>query len=96
MLKDMIENQRKSKPELTPQVILVDGNGLFHSRSFGFACQLGVECNVATIGVGKTVFAVDGLNKKNVRQISDDYLVHPLDAVELIGCSGKVWGAVSE
>lgn len=41
------------------------------------------------------MFAVDGLNKRNVRQISDDYLVHPLDAVELIGCSGKVWGAVS-
>lgn len=41
------------------------------------------------------MFAVDGLNKKNVRLISNDYLYHPLDAIELIGCSGKVWGAVS-
>ncbi len=95
VLKEMINKQKKESSHLIPQVILVDGNGLFHTRSFGFACQIGVECELPTIGVGKTVFAVDGLNKKNVRDICRDYLHYPLDAIELIGCSGKVWGAVS-
>jgi deoxyinosine 3'endonuclease (endonuclease V) len=40
---------------------LVDGNGILHTRSFGCASHIGVLMNIPTIGVGKTVFAVDGI-----------------------------------
>jgi len=52
-----------TKPEFTPQVIMVDGNGVLHQNACGLASHLGVLIDKPTIGVGKTVFYVDGLRK---------------------------------
>lgn len=48
-------------PDVYPQVILVDGNGVLHPNGFGLASHLGVVCGVPTIGVAKTLCNVDGL-----------------------------------
>ena len=40
---------------------MVDGNGILHTRGFGAASHIGVLMKVPSIGIGKTVFAVDGL-----------------------------------
>jgi deoxyinosine 3'endonuclease (endonuclease V) len=61
-LKDrLVKHQMKESPEITPKVILVDGNGILHARSAGIACFLGVKTGIPTIGVGKTFFHHDGL-----------------------------------
>ena len=57
----LIQRLRSSQPDLVPQIILVDGNGIMHTRSFGSACHVGVVADIPTIGVSKSVFAVDGL-----------------------------------
>ena len=44
-------------------MLLVDGNGILHTRGFGCASHIGVIADFPTIGVGKTVFAVDGLSQ---------------------------------
>ena len=75
-----------------PQVILLDGNGIFHSKGFGLASHFGVLCDIPTVGCGKTVFSVDGLNKASVRALSQT-LQSGGDSVELRGRSGRVWGA---
>jgi endonuclease V len=48
--KDFITKLKQSKPELLPDIILVDGFGTLHQREYGSASHLGVECDIATIG----------------------------------------------
>lgn len=78
--------------EYKPEVILVDGNGILHSNRFGLASHLGVLADVPTIGCGKTVFSVDGITKKNVREITDKFTKGG-DYKKLVGKSGAIWGA---
>ncbi|KAL7497727.1 hypothetical protein ACHAWT_009324 [Skeletonema menzelii] len=56
---ELITEQCNHKPHLTPNVILVDGNGQWHDRRAGLACAVGVKCKLPTIGVGKTFYSLD-------------------------------------
>ena len=62
----LFEKLKAKKPELWPDVILVDGNGIIHQNRFGLACHLGVLLGTPTIGCGKTFFYVDGLSKEKI------------------------------
>ena len=89
---NLIENLKKNAPQYIPQVILVDGNGVFHNKGFGLASHLGVLVDIPTIGCGKTVFAVDGITKKKVENINIYNLRKKGDSKALIGKSGTKWG----
>ena len=62
-LMKMFNDIRDFNVNLLPDLILVDGNGVYHSNRFGLACHLGVLTNLPALGCSKTIFAVDGLNK---------------------------------
>jgi deoxyinosine 3'endonuclease (endonuclease V) len=49
-----LQEFRTNRPDLELDVLLVDGSGQWHSRSFGLACYVGVETDIPTIGVSKT------------------------------------------
>ncbi|XP_077870569.1 endonuclease V-like [Saccoglossus kowalevskii] len=91
-LVDCLNKLKFTKPEIVPQVILVDGNGLLHPREFGTACHLGVVTDIPCIGVAKKLFQVDGLEK------NEDHLQKILqlkkggDVFPLVGESGRVYG----
>eukprot|EP01111_Echinosteliopsis_oligospora_P009224 TRINITY_DN2669_c0_g1_i1.p1 TRINITY_DN2669_c0_g1~~TRINITY_DN2669_c0_g1_i1.p1 ORF type:complete len:247 (+),score=49.29 TRINITY_DN2669_c0_g1_i1:200-940(+) len=89
----LIDELKSVNPSLTPQVIMVDGNGYLHPRGFGLASHLGVLCDIPTIGVGKTFLHVDGLTVKGVKQMVAEQCKAGGDFIELKGESGTVWGA---
>ena len=64
-LLELISSQIYSKPDLKPDVILVDGNGQWHERKAGIASFVGVKTGIPTVGVGKTFYSIDGLMRKN-------------------------------
>jgi deoxyinosine 3'endonuclease (endonuclease V) len=83
---------KTNKPELYPQVLLVDGNGILHTRGFGCASHIGVFMDIPSIGVGKNVFAVDGITQLGVKELCEKELLKGGDQIALIGNSGKEWG----
>ncbi|KAM9491876.1 endonuclease V-like [Salvelinus alpinus] len=74
---------------LLPQVVLVDGNGLFHYREFGLVCHLGVLSGLSCIGVANNLLQVQGV-EKNLLQIAS--LQNGGDSFPLTTDSGKVLG----
>ena len=59
----MFKRLKQKCPEAWPELIMIDGNGILHSNKCGLACHLGVLLDVPTLGVGKTLFYIDGLGK---------------------------------
>jgi deoxyinosine 3'endonuclease (endonuclease V) len=84
---------RVQHPELIPDVVLVDGNGVLHPRAFGLACHLGVVTDLPTVGVAKKFFELDGLTKEAVKAATDAALQAGGDSWPIQGESGTVWAA---
>ena len=91
-LVEKIEKVRREQPDLLPQVTMVDGNGILHPRGFGLASQLGVICDIATIGVAKNFYHVDGMEKDEEHHRRISSLQDRGDTFDLVGASGTLWG----
>jgi deoxyinosine 3'endonuclease (endonuclease V) len=74
-IENLIQKQMKERPELTPSVILVDGNGILHTRRAGIACFVGVRMGIPTIGVAKSLYYEDGIDRDLVRVGLDQALL---------------------
>jgi deoxyinosine 3'endonuclease (endonuclease V) len=92
----LITRLKETRPDIYPQVILVDGNGIHHPRQFGNASHLGVLAQTPTIGVAKNFLVVkDELDYSPAfkAQLKKE-LLNRGDRFDLIGeSSGKLYGA---
>jgi len=70
----LLKRQRSNRPELTPDVVLVDGNGALHPRNAGIATHVGVLADLPTIGVAKNLYCHGGLSKRLVSRGVNDAL----------------------
>lgn len=90
-LLEALQRLEKNNPKLMPQVVLVDGNGLFHHREFGLACHLGVQSGLPCVGVAKNLLQVEGVYKNEEHQSQIAALQKGGDSFPLTS-SGKVLG----
>jgi deoxyinosine 3'endonuclease (endonuclease V) len=86
--KMLLDRIKKKCPQYYPDVLMVDGNGLLHYHGFGSACHIGVVAQIPTIGVGKTLYCMDGLNIHQFKGVKKPVGT----AINLTGDSGTVWG----
>lgn len=91
-LLQLLHTLKKDQPRLMPQVLFVDGNGLFHYREFGLACHLGVLCDLPCVGVAKNLLQVQGVirNDEHLSQIGS--LSKAGDSFPLVAESGRILG----
>nr|TKW21944.1 hypothetical protein SEVIR_4G155000v2 [Setaria viridis] len=92
ILLGLLEKVKNNAHDFYPQVLMVDGNGLLHPRGFGLACHLGVLADLPTIGVGKNLHHVDGLNQSEVRRQLEGKENCDKEFISLTGRSGTTWG----
>jgi deoxyinosine 3'endonuclease (endonuclease V) len=87
----LVVKLKKDAPEYIPDVIMVDGCGIYHPQGLGLASHLGILCDIPTIGVSKKNLAVDGINRKMTDKMAKD--LHKFgDRLDLIGDTCKIWG----
>ena len=94
-MKELFEIFREEKPDLKLDFILCDGNGILHCNACGLSSHFGVEIDTPTIGCAKTIFAVDGINRRMIGDIIKDFRANRRPkgfSTPLIGKSGRVWG----
>ncbi|KAJ3278420.1 hypothetical protein HK104_002353 [Borealophlyctis nickersoniae] len=96
-LLDLLTHLRNTRPELYPQIALIDGNGTLHPRQFGSACHIGVLADLPTIGVAKNFLEIreEGLLMREVKAAARNRLTGGKGAwFPLVGTkSGQVLGA---
>ena len=88
----LLSRMKQVNPEMYPDIIIVDGNGILHERGFGSASHIGFAFDVPTIGIGKTLMAIDGLNEKEIKKTFKEQCKATGDFIKLIGKSGKIYG----
>ncbi|XP_077380985.1 endonuclease V-like isoform X4 [Festucalex cinctus] len=91
-LLEALQRLEREKPALVPQVLFVDGNGLFHYREFGLACHVGVLSGLPCVGVAKNLLQVQGVYKNEEHQSQISALQKGGDSFPLRATSGKVLG----
>jgi len=83
-LSSLLSEVIRNHPELKPNVILVDGNGLLHPQRCGVACHIGLHFDIPTIGVAKNLYALEGTNscKEDFQKLNDVGDYEPLEDKE--------------
>ena len=71
------------KLEVTPDLIVCDGQGIAHPRRFGLACHLGVLFDIPTIGCGKSLLIGEAEPSDKKRGTTTPLYDHG----EVIGCT---------
>ncbi|CAF1256513.1 unnamed protein product [Adineta steineri] len=88
----LIEIQKQHCPQLTPQVILIDGNGVWHPRRVGSASHFGLLSGIPCFGVSKNVLNVDSITRFKLQELLTEKAPDIDQYIEVLDDSGNVLG----
>ncbi|CAF0759982.1 unnamed protein product [Adineta steineri] len=88
----LLDIQKQRCPHLTPQVILIDGNGVWHPRRAGSACHFGVLSDIPCFGVSKNVLYVDSITRSTIQELLIEKAPEKDQYVEVTDDSGNILG----
>uniref|UniRef100_A0A3B4A724 Uncharacterized protein n=1 Tax=Periophthalmus magnuspinnatus TaxID=409849 RepID=A0A3B4A724_9GOBI len=91
-LLEALKRLEKNKPELMPQVRIVQ----YKHIKFGLACHLGVLSGLPCVGVAKNLLQVEGVYKNEEHQSQITALQKGGDSFPLTASSGKVLGKAAD
>jgi len=91
--KILLDRLKIIQPNFYPHVLMVDGFGILHPRGAGSASQLGYEFDLPSVGVGKTLLYLDGLNEKAIKRQCQETCRNKGDYILLKGQFGNIYGA---
>lgn len=90
--KILYANLLRTHPEFKPDVTLIDGFGILHHRGAGSATHLGLELDIPTCGIAKTLLCIDELSERQIKKQFKEQCKTKGDYINLIGKSGKIHG----
>jgi len=85
ILSEMVSRQKSKEPSVTPEVLMVDGNGLLHPRCCGTACHVGLATGLPTIGVAKNLHLIEDLGLEGGRGEAARRLKESFKGVQEVG-----------
>ncbi|CAF1315000.1 unnamed protein product [Adineta ricciae] len=88
----LIEIQKQHCPQFTPQVILIDGNGVWHPRRAGSASHFGLLSGIPCFGVSKNVLYVDSITRPKIQELLTENAPGVGQYIEVNDDSGNVLG----
>jgi deoxyinosine 3'endonuclease (endonuclease V) len=91
---ELLNEIKMENNEIYPQIMLVDGNGIFHPRKCGLACSIGILGNIPSIGIGKNFLVISEQDLTIEWKKLNTSFLKPGESIDIVGRNGGIYGSV--
>lgn len=88
----LLEKVKQNYPEYVPDLIIMDGNGIYHYRYCGLASHFSVLSGIPCIGISKNVLNVNGINRQKMKDLINKHAPNKGDHCKIIDNTNRELG----